>query len=70
MMSHFESRLKIVQSRKLGGNTLEPEVVLMESEELKVSALELQLIGKNVLVLQRSCLLSKNVDYSLLKTNT
>lgn len=68
MMSHGESRLKIVRSRKVGGNTLEPEVVLTESEELKVSELELQLIGKNLLALLQSNLLSKNVDYSLHKT--
>jgi len=70
MMSHGESRLKIVQSRKVGGNTLEPEVVLMESEELKVSELELQLIGKNLLVLLQSYLLGKNVDCSIHETNT
>jgi hypothetical protein len=63
MMSHGESRLKIMQSRKVGGNTLEPEVVLMESDELKVSKLELQLIGKNLLVMLQSYLLSKNVDF-------
>jgi len=69
MMSHGESRLKIVQSRKVGGNTLEPEVVLMECEELKVSELVLQLIGKNLLALLQSYLLSKNVDCSLHETN-
>jgi hypothetical protein len=58
MMSHGESRLKIMQSRKVGGNTLEPEVVLMESDELKVSKLELQLIVKNLLLLLQSYLLS------------
>jgi hypothetical protein len=68
-MSHCESRLKIVQSKKVGGNTLEPEVVLMESEELKVSDLELQLIGKNLLVQLQSYLLSKTVDCPLHETN-
>lgn len=67
-MSHGESRLKIMQNRKVGGNTLEPEVVLMESDELKVSKLELQLTGKNLLVLLQSYLLSKNVDCSLHET--
>jgi len=57
-----------MQSRKVGGNTLEPEVVLMESDELKVSKLELQLTGKNLLVLLQSYLLSKNVDCSLHET--
>jgi hypothetical protein len=67
-MSHGESRLKIMQNRKVGGKTLEPEVVLMESDELKVSKLELQLTGKNLLVLLQSYLLSKNVDCSLHET--
>lgn len=69
MMSHGESRLKIVQSRKVGGNTMEPEVVLMECEELKVSELVLQLIGKNLVALLQSYLLSKNVNCSLHETN-
>jgi hypothetical protein len=43
-MTHCE-RLKIVKYVKVGENTLEPEVILMETEDVKVSAQELQLIG-------------------------
>jgi hypothetical protein len=69
MIPHCESRLKIVQSEKVGENTAEPEVVLMEREELKVSALELQLIGKNFVSLLASNLLSKNVSCVSHETN-
>jgi hypothetical protein len=54
-MSHSESRLKIVndvKDIKVGENTLEPEVILMENEDVKVSGQELQLIGKNMLLLE------------------
>lgn len=53
-MSHGESRQKIVKDIKeikVGENTLEPEVILMENEDVKVSGQELQLIGKNMLLL-------------------
>jgi hypothetical protein len=38
------SRVKIVKSIKVRENTLEPEVILMEKEDLKVSEQKLQLI--------------------------
>jgi hypothetical protein len=54
-MSHCESKLNIVKEIKeikVGENTLEPEVILMENEDVKVSGQELQLIGKNMLLLE------------------
>jgi hypothetical protein len=38
------NRLKTVKSIKVRGNTLEPEVILMEKEDLKVSAQEFFLL--------------------------
>jgi hypothetical protein len=50
-MSQCESRPKTVKKIKVGENTLEPEVILMENEDFKVSGQALQLIGKNMLLL-------------------
>jgi hypothetical protein len=54
-MSHCESRHNVVKDVKeinVGENTLEPEVILMENEDVKVSGQEVQLIGKNILLLE------------------
>jgi hypothetical protein len=62
-MTHCGSRLKIVKNVKAGENTLQHEVILMEKEDLKVSAQELQLIG--IVITVTNCeldFLSKNVD--------
>jgi hypothetical protein len=48
-MTHCE-RLKIVKTIKVRENTLKPEIILMENEDLKVSAQELQLIGNGIVI--------------------
>jgi hypothetical protein len=53
-MSHCESRQNVVKDVKeinVGENTLEPEVILVENEDVKVSGQKVQLIGKNMLLL-------------------
>lgn len=54
VMSHCESRQNVVKDVKeinVGENTLEPEVILVENEDVKVSGQKVQLIGKNMLLL-------------------
>jgi hypothetical protein len=48
-------RLKIVKYVKVGENTLEPEVILMEMEDVKVSAQELRLIGIGIVITVTIC---------------
>jgi hypothetical protein len=67
-MTHCGSRLKTVKNVKVGENTLEPEVILMEKEDLKVSAQDLQLIGIGVVIAVTNCdldFLGKNVDSNI-----
>jgi hypothetical protein len=59
VMSRYEGRLNIAHSNRFGESTLEREVVLMENEEFKVSAVEVQLSDR-LLFLLASTLLSKN----------
>lgn len=62
MMTHCGSRLKIVKNVKVVENTVEPEVILMEKEVLKVSAQGLLLIGIGIVCCCELDFLSKNVD--------
>jgi hypothetical protein len=67
-MAVFGSRVKIAKSIKVRDNTLEPEVILMEKEDLKVSAQKLQLIDVGFVItvtIYGPDILSKNAHSNL-----